>query len=365
MTMRMMTRLHKLPVFALVGIVSLLLLAACLMWSHSDLKSRFLHDCLDSRKILDNCYVAYYLGVAEEKGAKEALRILHERITSDRKLETSCHQAIHAIGRSAFHEYGSIAKAYTEADYSCWGGYLHGIVEASMRSKKPMDISALYLRTICDEVHGDGKITFPYFSCVHGIGHALMYVMNNNLPDVLLRCDDLGNTWEARQCANGAFMENLLANYSDHRSNFLPDDDVHFPCSIVREKDQDVCYQVQGRFILDHYNWNFSQAFAFCGELTPPPLRIACAQGLGAAVSNYAAYDPKKVGELCAEASSPLDESCLYGALTDLEGVAGNVSLGSEVCAHLSREKQPVCFQIRDAAHEAFPGTTSTAGVKE
>lgn len=361
----MMNRLRKLPVLVLVSIMFLLIYAALPMWDHSTLKSRVLHRCVDPNNILENCYITYYLGVAEERGSKTALAILHERMESDTKLSTNCHQAIHAIGRTAFHEYGSIAEAYGEADYSCWGGYLHGIVEAGVRSKDRIDVTPELLRATCEEVRGDGTMSFPYFSCVHGIGHALMYVMNNNLPDVLIRCDDMNNVWEARQCANGAFMENLLANYSDHRSDFLPKDDLHFPCNIVREKDQDVCYLVQGRFILDHFEWDFAKAFLFCSELAPSRIRTTCAEGLGTAVSNHSAYEPKRVVALCSLAPSPLDESCLYGALTDLEGVAGDTSLGTLVCKLERKDKQSVCFKIRDDAHKAFPGTTSNSGVKE
>lgn len=347
----------KLPVLVLVLIMLILLCATFLVWNRSVLKSRILHHCISPQKSLETCYVAYYLNNAEENGVKHALQTLRERMVSDQTLRVNCHQASHAIGRTAFHEYGSIGKAYEEADYLCWGGYQHGVVEAMMRSKKSPEMNGELLRTACNEMKDGNNITFAYFSCIHGLGHALMYTLNNDLLNALVRCDELDNIWETRQCANGAFMENLLAGKSGHQSDFLPKDDMHFPCSAVREKDRDVCYQVQGGFILDHFSWNFKRAFLFCDELAASPLRIACAQGIGASVSNYAAYDPKKIATLCAIASTPLDQSCLYGALADLEGATGDLSLGTLVCMHQPQELQLTCMKIRDDAHRTFPGT--------
>ncbi len=360
----MITRLRKLPIFALCAILLALLSATFIIWNHSELKTRVLHGCISEKTSLEDCYIAYYRDISDQRGTKFALEQLHDRQTTDSRLSANCHQAIHSIGRAAFREYGSIAKAYAQADYSCWGGYLHGVVEASMRGKVLSDIAGDTLRTMCDSVKEGGETSFAHFSCIHGLGHALMYVGHNDLPAVLTHCDDLVDVWEIRQCANGAFMENTLAD-SAHPSNFQPKDDAHFPCNIVREDERDVCYQVQSPFIMEQMKGDFTKAFAFCDELSVNAERTLCVQGLGAEVSTYMSHDPKKIAQLCAAVPPPSDRDCFYGALTDLEGVDGGPGLGRVVCQNLTGEAQVRCLQILDKAHKAFPGAMSSADLKK
>ena len=355
----MFARLKKLPAVVIVGVVIVLLFPAYSMWSHSMLKARIQNECLDLRKELRDCYYAHYRSVADREGSAVALKQLHERRESDDLLKVNCHEAMHEIGRVAYDERGSIADAYAHADFSCWGGYLHGVVEASLRGKKLADIASGAIHTMCDSVRGDGEKSFTHFSCVHGIGHALMFVSDNDLTNVLSRCDDLGDIWETRQCANGAFMQNMFSNYDDHASDFIDKNDLHYPCNITRVDEQDVCYQVQSKAIIDGLGGDFQKAFRFCGDLASSTLSVACTSGLGAAVSSYSSYNAPRIAKLCAEAPAPLDESCLYGALTDLEGVVGDSSLGKRVCEHQPVEKQAKCFEILNQAHADFPGRAS------
>lgn len=340
----------------MVVLVLVLLYPALVMWDHSRLKSRIDNDCLDPRKHLEDCYLDYYQNTAKNLGTKKALEILRERKASDALLAVNCHEAMHEIGHEAFEEYKSIGEAYAHADYTCWGGYLHGVVEESMRGRKLDDISADELNGMCDVVKSGGEKSFEHFSCVHGLGHALMFVSDNDLPKVITHCDGLHSVWEARQCANGAFMQNMFSNYNDHASDYISKTDLHVPCNMVREDMQDVCYQVQGKLILDRLSWDFDKAFTFCAALPTATTSAACVSGLGAAVSNFAAYKPQKVSELCSKAPNGLDQDCLYGAITDLEGVVGDTTLGKQVCGFQPKEKQARCNELVDKAHVDFPG---------
>ena len=189
-----------------------------------------------------------------------------------------------------------------------------------------------------------------------------MFVSDNDLPTALVRCDDLIDNWARGQCVNGAFMQNMFSKYNGHQSDYLPKDDLHFPCNIAREKDQSACYQVQGRPILDAYNWDFTKSFAFCAALSSDDLRFACADGLGAAVSNHSAYEPKKIVQLCSKAGT-LENGCLYGALTDLEGVVGDQSLGEKVCALERADKAMMCAETLKRTHNDFPGSVNESPV--
>ena len=352
----MISILRKLPVPAYIVMMLLLCIPAYVKWTESRLHSRIVHHCYDPKLMLEECFLTYYQREAKAQGVEVALKKLHRHMKNDPTLTTNCHESMHEIGHVAYDEYGSIAKAYAHADYSCWGGYLHGVIEESLRGKNLKDIPGDSLRTLCDGSKAKGKKSFEHFSCVHGIGHALMFISDNDLPQALIRCDDLADTWETGQCVNGAFMQNMFSKYNDHHSQYLPTSDLHFPCSIAREKDKGACYQVQGRLILDALNWDFTKGFAFCGTLATKELRFSCADGLGAAVSNHSAYDTKTIVRLCALAGE-LEQDCLYGALTDLEGVVGDTNLGAKVC---EREPEPVrsaCTNTLKRTHEDFPGS--------
>lgn len=351
----MINKLKRIPVPVMVLILLALLYPAFTMFEKSRLKARIDNNCLNFEEHLEDCYLTYYQKTAYTQGTKVALTQLHDRKEKDQLLAVNCHEAMHEIGHAAFHEYGSIGEAYAHADYTCWGGYLHGVVEESMRGRKLNDISADELNGMCDVVMKGDEKSFEHFSCVHGLGHALMFVSDNDLPSVITHCDGLHSVWAARQCANGAFMQNMFSNYNDHASDYTSKDDLHVPCNMVREDLQEVCYQVQGKLILDRLVWDFDKAFAFCQDLPTATTSAACASGLGAAVSNFSAYKPEKVSKLCEKAGS-LDQSCLYGALTDLEGIVGDTSLGEKVCGFQPPEKQRSCFDMLQEAHKAFPG---------
>ena len=352
----MISRLKKLPVRVNILVFLALLAPSYLLFQHTTLASRIAHHCYNPDELLENCFSDYYKETAHEHGTGAALSVLHRRMKNDPTLVTNCHEAMHEIGHEAYEEYGSIAEAYAHADYGCWGGYLHGVVEEALRGKTLKDIPAETLRTLCDAAKTEGEMSFQHFSCVHGVGHALMLVSYNDLPNALLRCDDLANEWETSQCVNGAFMQNMFSKYNDHESDYLPKDDLHFPCNIAREKDQKACYQVQGKLILDGLRGDMAKSFAFCASLTTQTLRSACGNGLGAAVSNRAAYVPAQVVKLCTLAGV-LEEDCLYGAMTDLEGVAGDASLGEKVCALEPVEKNIICEGVLLQAHNDFPGS--------
>lgn len=355
----MISRLKKLPVSVIITVILLLLCVGYVELVHSEFRSRVTHHCLNPRQGIYDCYSMYYGNLAKNKGTKKSLAELNVNKVGDMSLSANCHQSMHAIGRNAFQEYGSIAQAYVHADYSCWGGYMHGVVEASMSRKKMSDFSAEDLRTMCDEVKGSIETSFSHFSCIHGIGHALMYISHNDLPNALVRCEDLVDGWEIRQCVNGSFMENTLAD-EDHPSKFSPKNDPHFPCSAVPEKYADVCYQVQSKYILD-YLGNFKEAFEFCKNLPHTKEQNLCAQGLGAAVSVYNKYNILTIAQICNAAPVPLDNECLYGALTNLEGMSRSVKLGNEVCQNLPQEKGGACLRTLDKAHADFPAADKSS----
>jgi hypothetical protein len=149
-------------------------------------------------------------------------------------------------------------------------------------------------------------------------------------------------------------MQNMFSKYNGHYSDYLPKDDLNFPCDIAPEKHRISCYQVQSRPILDAYGFDFDHAFAFCDSVTPANLARACDNGLGAAASNYAEYNPERVATLCERAGTHESE-CLYGALTDLEGAAGNTELGERVCGFV--RDPAACMDIAREAHRDFPGS--------
>lgn len=309
-----------------------------LRYTNHELSTKLTHHCFDKKVSLRVCIEKYYESDAERHGVMHALSLLKERLTYDPSVQANCHETMHLLGRVAYKEYGSLGDAFVHGDYTCWSGYYHGVVEGALRGVRLKDISTNTLHTLCTGTTTPAY-SFAQFNCVHGMGHAIMYVSHNDIPEALSRCDDLQNTWEQGHCATGVFMENSLAD-SDHPSKFLPTDDLAFPCNIVPSKYMEACYLVQGTFIVPHMNGDFQKAFAFCGTLQNSGYRTQCARGLGKEVAQRTFYSGEKTATLCESAPKDLRTACLFGSLQDFIGNTHDNNAGVSICEALSDPKE-------------------------
>lgn len=84
-------------------------------------------DCGDEEY---SCRQQAFGNIAFRQGAKAALALFEEQITSNELVRADCHRIGHVIGSAAFARYNeNVAKTFALGSSTCASGYYHGILE--------------------------------------------------------------------------------------------------------------------------------------------------------------------------------------------------------------------------------------------
>ena len=202
-------------------------------------------------------------------GPEQTVKILKD---SENYIDVDCHQRAHDLGRAAYEEFG--AAAFGLSGHECQAGSFHGATEALFASRGTANLEE-DVATICAVADN------PFFrhQCVHGVGHGLMAWTTYELHDALPLCDRMPTETDKGSCYSGVFMENVvggLTGQMGHITQYLKDDDPHFPCDIVDERYKVPCYFYQTSHMLKVFNRDFSKVAQACAE-TPLRRRIRTA----------------------------------------------------------------------------------------
>ena len=220
-----------------------------------------------------NCNENYYEAYATEYGAAKAIALVTKDISGDPVLRNACHGVMHKIGHVAAKEYVSLGSAFNAGSDICANGFYHGVVEALFGEKELATLGKNDTAHICDASNIGTSSPVARINCVHGVGHALMYMSGGDISVSLLHCEDLANDADISQCATGAFMEEgFRIKRSTISDRTLPDPTFH--CSQVAGNQQDCWLSQSGRTIKEKEGDN--QAQVFCASLDTPLHREHC-----------------------------------------------------------------------------------------
>ena len=246
----------------------------------------------------------------ERYGPENTVRLLKE---AENYTGEDCHQAAHYLGRAAYEEFG--AAAFALSSHECQSGSFHGATEALFASRGTANLEE-DVATICAAADN------PFFrhQCVHGVGHGLMAWTSYELHDALPLCDRMPTEIDKGSCYSGVFMENVvggLTGLMGHVTQFLKDDDPHFPCDIVDERYQGPCYFYQTSHMLRVFDRTFSKIAQACAE-APPATHWSCFQSYGRDVGSVTRKDPATAILYCSYApAGPNRINCIEGAVQD------------------------------------------------
>ena len=270
----------------------------------------------------------------------------------DPMIRSQCHQLAHVIGREAKYLYPSVAEAFSHGDSFCWSGYYHGIMEAIV-ADAPREELPRMLDTFCVEIPGKAQFSFDYYNCVHGIGHGLMGIHQNELPAVLAACDDLTGGWEEDSCWSGAFMENIIADEINHTAKYL-NQDPYYPCNAVDAKYRDTCYRMQTSRMLTLVGSDFQKVFALCREVEDA-YRNTCYQSLGRDASGKQVSDVVQTRAVCLLGQDQREQSnCVIGAVKDFISYYHSDKEAYELCSTLPDTLQSVCNSTAENYYRLF-----------
>ena len=315
----------------------------------------------DKRK---GCFEEVLLQLVRQDRIRLALGALSLLGQRDAEIRRFGHDYSHVIGINAWSPGKNIGEVYLQCNELFQSGCYHGVIQAffAYQGTDSANVAAL-----CRDTPGINNSGWLRFQCVHGIGHGLVQAYTMNLPRALAGCDMLGNAWDAESCYGGAFMEFIVGGRGqshhvhmvmkkdsaaaggamDHEAMehmAKPDSsppfkvreptDLLYPCSVLGQKYQRACYQMQAGLIVERTGLDFVKVAAIC-DIAPEPMRRTCYQGIGTYVSGVTSRDPEESIRLCSLGSTRYRSYCFVGLVKNFVDVTANPGDGLALCRKL------------------------------
>ena len=315
----------------------------------------------EKRKACFEDLLLQLVGQGRIRLALGALNLLGQR---DAQIRRFGHDYSHVIGINAWTPGKNIGDVYLQCTELFQSGCYHGVVQAFFAYEGTDSASVAGL---CRDTPGINNSGWLRFQCVHGIGHGLVQTYTMNLPRALAGCDLVGNSWDAESCYGGAFMEFIVGgrgqshhvhmmmkkdsavgggtmSNDDMKHMATPDSyppfkarnptDLLYPCSVLGEKYQRACYQMQAGLIVERTGLDFAKVAGVC-DTAPERMRRTCYQGIGTYVSGVTSRDPEESIRLCSLGTTLYRPWCFVGLVKNFVDVTANPDDGLALCRKL------------------------------
>lgn len=257
-----------------------------------------------------------------------------------------CHEVTHYLSRLEYNKLKNIAKVYAQCDSTCHGGCFHGTMEAYLKEKQQAD-----QRLLSDfpKVCGQGK-DYPreleFNECLHGMGHAAMFVTEMELKDSLKLCDTILNKAQRERCYTGVFMENSSSSTSfDHKAKYIKADDPFYPCNSLDEKYLPMCWQYQSSYFAIIQKQDWVKVASMCLQV-PKAYQDRCVRTIG---TNQVGFTPsvqvmKKDCDLMP--STHFQNVCVEGVISSMSyRFVGDYKRMIEFCSLVKSQNKESCFK--------------------
>jgi hypothetical protein len=299
------------------------------------------------------CFQTYYTEVVKQKGVAAAFTQLKKDYESNNYVRSQCHPFSHVIGHAAVILYPEVSVAFSHGDPFCWSGYYHGVMEEVVERAGVSKITS-DLDGICSGVTGKESYSFDYYNCVHGLGHGLMAITDNELFKSLKYCDNLSGAWEETSCFGGVFMENVMIDNRGLVTNFLRPKEPLYPCNAVDEKYKSSCYLMQTSYMLKVANYDFAKVFGQCREADKDYVNI-CFQSLGRDASGQSLSNAPATKAKCDLGATYNEKSnCIIGAVKDFVSYYHSDVQAKSFCNSLDTDLQEICTYTAETYYRSF-----------
>lgn len=301
------------------------------------------------------CWQQRYQAMINNQSPKEAFTDVRQAYETYPYVKSNCHQIAHAIGRAAAKKYVDVVETYNQGDNFCWSGYYHGVMEA-VAAKLGAEQVIAQAPTICEGAKAKEAYSFYHYNCVHGLGHGIMAVNDNELFESLKICDKFTDNWEQQSCYSGAYMENVMSEFNpDHKTKYLKQDEPLYPCTAVEEKYKEQCYLMQTSHALTLVNQDYDKIFSLCSQVSSP-YDATCYQSLGRDVSGNSSSDQNRTIELCDRGpNDSARNNCYVGAVKDFISYHHSDKEGLTMCAAISNpDTRNICTNTANEYYKVF-----------
>lgn len=283
---------------------------------------------IEDYDILPEYIVRHYY---EKIGGAGLLDIVEER--------PYCHEEGHAIGKVVLEKTDDLNAAMKVCSYRCSSGCFHGVLmglieNATDETKNDhatvTDLTSI-IKNTCDRNEIKGVIQRG--NCAHGVGHALMYLAENDTERALTYCRSFEEEGMIYYCATGVYMErDQVYKLSDATSSkFYPcDENSEFTIACYRYKIRRIFKNTPAQEIANE-----------CLRLDTVTKRRGCFHGLGFAYMEYIGKHPEALPAICKYGDTVEQRMCVEGAIGALKEY--DKQKARTVCSKLSGTQQEIC----------------------
>lgn len=282
-----------------------------------------------------SCWQAYYGAVVAGQSPEAAFAIFKQDYQTNPYIKSNCHQIGHVIGRAAAKKYDTLKETYAHGDNFCWSGYYHGAIETVAQQIGPDKILS-QINVVCADFNKTEQYSFEHYNCVHGMGHGLMAVQNDQLFTALKSCDSFEGSWQQSSCYGGVFMENVMNEINPgETSAYLKADDPLYPCTAVDNRYKEQCYLMQTSHALVVLGGDYSKVFTVCADVAAP-YDTTCFQSLGRDISGQSSSDVAQTLANCQLGpTKQAQENCFTGAVKDFLSYYHDDKQGLALCSSI------------------------------
>lgn len=258
-----------------------------------------------------------------------------------------CHEVTHYLSRLEYEKQESIAKVYAQCDSTCHGGCYHGTMEAYLKEKTfdgDSNLSSIF-PTICGKA-SDYQKPIEFNECLHGMGHAAMFVTEMELLESLKLCDTLSDQEHRERCYTGVFMENSSSSTSfDHSSNYIKVDDPFYPCNALEEKYQSLCWQYQSSYFSIISNQDWKKVAQLCLQV-PGQYQDRCFRTIGTNQVGFTSSLETMKKDCDQMPSEHFKNICVAGVVSSLSyRFVGEPQKMIDFCFLADRQNRESCFK--------------------
>lgn len=319
------------------------------------------------------CYEDFLLDLVRKDQVRLAMGALALLGQRDPQVRRYGHDFSHVIGINAWTPEKAIGAVYLQCNELFQSGCYHGVIQAFFAYRGTDSAS---VASLCRETPGIRSNAWLRFQCVHGIGHGLVQTYTMNLPHALAGCDMLGDPWDSESCYGGAFMEFIVGGRGQSHHPQVPvkagdsmpgmdhgamdhaamtadtwpafkarnRSDLLYPCSVLGDRYQRSCYQMQAGLIAEVTGLDFAKVASVC-DAAPDRYRQACYQGIGTYVSGVTARDPAEGIRMCSLGAPRYRPWCFVGLVKNFIDVTANTDDGIALCRQLGpRDIATSCY---------------------
>lgn len=344
--------------------------------SHADsLEDRVLtifQDC-DKDLARQECYNDTVLALYPDYSIPELLEIIKMLRRTD-PYYSNCHALAHDIASRAIKDDPASWRDLIAHDSGtiCTGGFVHGVVIERFRGELSSDDDVARimpdLADACARRERRGPSLVDWTACIHGIGHLLMYVTENDVNRSLALCGilaSLENENARLACMRGVFMQMYWSAEEDNPV-FVDNTQV----TLTSDSYRDVCAvfendEVEARCLVEAYRLFFEKVIdgdgvgAFCGGFPGEEEEELCYGYVASIIARHYIRTRSAIGNACDKFPAGWRVTCYEHAAAsyvteDRNGGAFALSL----CAHRGVEVEDKCERyLSEYATDLFGAT--------